>query len=109
MFKRIPCFGISVGAVGVGIAAPMLQSQTTRSADGWPSPSVTAITTTTVTGMATITDIGTGTIADRSCIRRSSYGGYYPVRYYYADPYYPYYYGRPYGYYGSGIQVSFGW
>jgi hypothetical protein len=35
-------------------------------------------------------------------------GGYYPARYYYADPYWgPY---RPYyGYYGSGVHVSFGW
>jgi hypothetical protein len=40
-------------------------------------------------------------------------GGYYPVRTYYANPYWgPYYggyYARPYGYYGSGVSVSFGW
>jgi hypothetical protein len=33
-------------------------------------------------------------------------GGYYPVRTYYAAPYYPYGY---YGYYGSGVSVSVGW
>lgn len=41
-------------------------------------------------------------------------GSYYPVRTYYANPYwypyYPGYYGRSYyGYYGSGVNVSFGW
>jgi hypothetical protein len=34
-------------------------------------------------------------------------GGYYPVRTYYAAPYYPYgHYG---GYYGSGVSLSVGW
>jgi hypothetical protein len=42
------------------------------------------------------------------------YGGYYPVRTYYAEPYWASYYGgyyaRPYyGYYGSGVVLSVGW
>ena len=43
---------------------------------------------------------------------RVYYGGYYPVRAYYADPYWdPYYdgYYPYYGYYGSGVRVSVGW
>ena len=36
------------------------------------------------------------------------YGGYYPVRTYYAPPYFGYY--EPYyGYYGSGVSLSVGW
>jgi hypothetical protein len=34
------------------------------------------------------------------------YGGYYPARFYYTDPYW--YGGYP-AYYGSGVRVSFGW
>ena len=38
-------------------------------------------------------------------------GGYYPVRSYYAAPYYPYGYpyGGYFGYYGPGVGVSVGW